>query len=90
VARKAIDEPGEDVVARQTRGDATVSQGFFARIITFFHEVMAELRKVTTPTRSELVNFTVVVLAFVIVMVGIVALFDWIFGMVVVWAFGGS
>ncbi|HEU0256494.1 MAG TPA: preprotein translocase subunit SecE [Microbacteriaceae bacterium] len=90
MARRAVDEPGEDVVARRTRGDAAASQGFFARIIRFFHEVMAELRKVTTPTRSELVNFTIVVLAFVIVMVGIVALFDWIFGMVVVWAFGGS
>ena len=35
--------------------------GLFARIALFIRQVVAELRKVVTPTRSELVNYTIVV-----------------------------
>lgn len=54
----------------------------FARIALFMRQVFAELRKVVTPTRQELVKFTMVVLGFVIVMMAIVygldVLFVWL------------
>ncbi|RAD84597.1 preprotein translocase subunit SecE, partial [Burkholderia multivorans] len=42
--------------------------GFFGRIIQFLREVVAELKKVVTPTRKQLVNYTLVVLGFILVM----------------------
>ena len=58
----------------------------FARIIIFIRQVFAELRKVVTPTRKELVKFTLVVLVFVLIVMGIVygldALFAWLTHMV--------
>ena len=55
---------------------------FFARIALFIRQVIAELRKVVTPTRQELVKFTAVVLGFVVVMMALVygldVLFVWL------------
>ncbi|TNY38844.1 preprotein translocase subunit SecE [Thermomonospora catenispora] len=45
--------------------------------VLFVRQVVAELRKVIWPTRSELINYTLVSLVFVLVMVGIVAGLDW-------------
>jgi preprotein translocase subunit SecE len=44
--------------------------------ITFYRQVVAELRKVIWPTRRELVTYTAVVLVFVMFMVAIVSLYD--------------
>ncbi len=87
MARKVIDEPSEDVVAKAKRDRAT-KRGPFARFALFIRQVIAELKKVVTPTRKELLSYTGVVLVFVIVMMGLVALLDWIFGLGVVWVFG--
>jgi preprotein translocase subunit SecE len=46
------------------------------RILTFYRQVVAELRKVIWPTRRELVTYTAVVLVFVLFMVAVVSLFD--------------
>ena len=40
---------------------------------------MAELRKVIWPTRSELINYTTVVIIFVVVMALILAAYDFVF-----------
>ncbi len=64
--------------------------GFFARIALFFRQVVGELRKVVAPTRQELVNYTLVVLVFVVIMMGIVTGLDLAFGKAVLWIFGGS
>ncbi|MDJ0355900.1 preprotein translocase subunit SecE [Paenarthrobacter sp. PH39-S1] len=64
--------------------------GFFARIALFIRQVIGELRKVVAPTRKELVNYTVVVLVFVIIMMAIVTGLDLAFGKAVLWIFGGS
>ena len=37
--------------------------GFFKRAREFTHEVLAEFRKVTWPSRQDLINSTVVVIA---------------------------
>jgi len=50
----------------------------FARIALFIRQVFAELRKVVTPTRKELIKFTAVVLGFVLVMMGIVYGLDFV------------
>ena len=54
----------------------------------FIRQVIAELKKVVTPTRKELVSFTVVVLVFVIIMMGIVWALDMVFGWAVLYVFG--
>jgi len=75
------DEPQGEVVAKR---DAPREKrpNVFARIAVFVRQVFAELRKVVTPTRSELLKFTAVVLGFVVVMMafvyGLDVLFVWV------------
>jgi preprotein translocase subunit SecE len=87
VARKIIDEPSEDVVANAKR-ERAARRNPFARIALFIRQVIAELRKVVTPTRRELVSFTAVVLVFVTIMMALVWGLDQIFGWVVLYIFG--
>ncbi len=87
MARKVIDEPSEDVVANAKRERAE-RRNPFARIALFLRQVVAELKKVVTPTRRELLNFTAVVLVFVLIMMGLVWGLDQIFSWLVNWAFG--
>ena len=87
MARKIIDEPSEDVVANAKR-DRAERRNPFARIALFIRQVIAELKKVVTPTRKELVSFTVVVLVFVIIMMALVWGLDQIFGWLVLYVFG--
>ncbi|KRB80197.1 preprotein translocase subunit SecE [Nocardioides sp. Root190] len=44
--------------------------------VTFYRQVVAELRKVVYPTREQLVTYFFVVLAFVLVMIALVSLLD--------------
>jgi preprotein translocase subunit SecE len=55
--------------------------------ITFYHQVIAELRKVVWPTRPQVVNYFWVVLVFVLVMMAIVAGLDYGFGKAAFWIF---
>ena len=87
MARKVIDEPSEEVVANAKKERAE-KRGPFARFGLFIKQVMAELRKVVTPTRGELLSYTGVVLVFVVIMMGLVSLLDWVFGLAVLWVFG--
>ncbi len=87
MARKVIDEPSEDVVANAKRERAE-RRNPFARIALFLRQVVAELKKVVTPTRRELLNFTAVVLVFVLIMMGLVWGLDQLFSWLVNWAFG--
>ena len=89
VARKIIDEPSEDVVANAKR-DRAARRNPFARIALFIRQVIAELKKVVTPTRKELFSFTVVVLVFVIIMMALVWVLDTVFGWLVLYVFGST
>ncbi len=89
MARKVVDEPGEDLVASAKRERAE-RRGPFARIALFIRQVISELKKVVTPTRRELFSYTGVVLAFVIVMMALVYGLDFGFGWVVAWVFGNG
>jgi len=87
VAKKIIDEPSEDIVAN-ARKDRAEKRGPFARLVLFIRQVIAELKKVVTPTRRELVSYTLVVLVFVIIMMAIVGGLDWVFALAVNFVFG--
>ncbi len=91
------DEAQEDVKTT-SKSDATPKQqkkkvkkgekkGIFARLGLFFRQVMAELRKVIWPTRSELINYTTVVIIFVVVMALILAAYDFVFAKAVFFVF---
>ncbi|GAB2692545.1 preprotein translocase subunit SecE [Kitasatospora kifunensis] len=62
--------------------------GLFARIGLYYRQIIAELRKVVWPTKSELMNYTSVVVVFVAVMIGLVATLDWGFAKASFWIFG--
>ena len=80
------DESKDEVV---TRGDTREKRpNFFARIVIFIRQVIAELRKVVTPTRQELLKYTGVVLGFVVVMMAIVYGLDVLFTEMARFVFG--
>jgi preprotein translocase subunit SecE len=87
VARKVIDEPSEEIVAN-ARVARETKRGPFARVSLFIKQVLAELRKVVTPTRKELLSYTGVVLVFVVIMMALVSALDWVFALVVTYVFG--
>lgn len=58
--------------------------------LTFYRQVVAELRKVVYPTREQLVTYFFVVMAFVLVMITIVSLLDLGLGKLVFAIFTGA
>ena len=87
MAKKVIDEPSEDVVANAQK-ERAAKRGPFGRVALFIRQVIAELRKVVTPTRKELVNYTIVVLVFVVIMMALVYGLDFVFSLLVNFLFG--
>jgi preprotein translocase subunit SecE len=64
--------------------------GILGRVVRFFREVVAELRKVIWPTRKELLTYTAVVVVFVAFMLAIVAGLDYGFAKAVLFVFGNQ
>jgi preprotein translocase subunit SecE len=81
------EESGEDLVGKAKR-DRDSSRGAWARFVLFIRQVIDELGKVVTPTRKELINYTLVVLVFVVIMMAFVSVLDFFFGWGVSWVFG--
>lgn len=71
-------------------GDGEGPRGPFGKVWLFLKQVFDELRKVIVPTRRELVNYTFVVLIFVIIVILIVSGFDWVFSRLADLVFGGA
>ena len=69
-------------------GSGAEKKNIFSRLALFIRQVVVELRKVIWPTRNELVNYTIVVVFFVLVMAGIIALNDLVFTRGVLFIFG--
>ncbi len=61
-----------------------------SRLRLFLRQVVAELKKVVRPTRSELLTYTAVVLVFVLAVMSYVSVLDFGFGKLVLWVFGGG
>jgi preprotein translocase subunit SecE len=76
----------EDVVER-AKADQVAKRNIVGRVVLFFKQVVGELNKVTKPTFAELRNYTGVVLAFVVVVMAIISLLDWLFYQGVVFIF---
>ncbi len=58
--------------------------------VTFYRQVVAELRKVVWPTQEQLVTYFLVVMVFVLVMMAFVSALDLAFGKLVFALFAGS
>ncbi|OII39671.1 preprotein translocase subunit SecE [Curtobacterium sp. MMLR14_010] len=89
MASKDMDTTADDVVA-QAKQDRATRRGPFAAIALFIRQVIGELRKVVTPTRKELFSYTGVVLVFVVVMMVLVSILDFVFGLGVGYVFGNG
>lgn len=70
------------------RGSDSEKKNIFSRLALFIRQVVVELRKVIWPTRNELINYTIVVLFFILLMAGIIALYDYVFTQGVLVIFG--
>ncbi|RII43373.1 preprotein translocase subunit SecE [Galactobacter valiniphilus] len=68
-------------------GASKKKRGFFSAIGLFLAQVVQELKKVVSPTRRELVNYWLVVLAFVVIVMIVVGLLDTLFGQLSMWTF---
>ena len=67
---------------RRPAPDGRTSPGLFLR------QVIAELRKVNWPTRDQLVTYFLVVLVFVLFMIALVSLLDYVFNSAMFKLFG--
>ena len=78
--------------AKPARGGSVMAApaagGLFARIALFLRQIIAELKKVVRPTRSELFTYTSVVVVFVLVVMAFVTVLDLGIGRVTLWVFG--
>ena len=72
-------ELGPDDQPVATRRAPTASASERTSAGQFVREVRAELRKVAWPTRSETINFSIVVLATIVVLTAFVGVLDWVF-----------
>ncbi len=81
-----LEQVSEDLV-EQAKADKAAKRTIVRRTTLFFKQVVLELKKVTRPTWAELRNYTGVVLAFVVVVMAVIAFLDWIFYMGVGFAF---
>ncbi len=79
MARKqgAIDEEGAPVAERRRQATPRRERASPAQ---FMREVRAELRKVSWPTRSEVVNYSIVTLVVVVILTAIIGALDYGFG----------
>jgi preprotein translocase subunit SecE len=50
--------------------------GYGTRLVTFYHDVMTEMKKVTWPDRAQLQTSTIQIIIFVLIIGAIIALMD--------------
>jgi preprotein translocase subunit SecE len=74
--------------ATPERGQSpSARKGPIAKLLLFYRQVVAEMRKVVWPTRNELITYTIVVIVFVVSFAALVLLFDIGVAKVVEWVF---
>ncbi|GGO83741.1 preprotein translocase subunit SecE [Wenjunlia tyrosinilytica] len=78
----------EDEASQSRRGGKRKKKGPLARLATFYRQVIAELRKVVWPKRSDLITYTTVVIVFVVVMIALVSVIDLGFSKLIEQVFG--
>ncbi|MEQ1692042.1 MAG: preprotein translocase subunit SecE [Gemmatimonas sp.] len=50
--------------------------GLGTRLVTFYHDVIAEMKKVTWPDRAQLQQATIQIIVFVLILGAVIALLD--------------
>jgi preprotein translocase subunit SecE len=89
VTNVSADTRGSGRTGRKTDKGGNPISRLFGSVSLFVSQILDELRKVVRPTRSELVNYTIVVIVFVSVIMAIVSGVDFAFTKLVLWVFGG-
>ncbi|RFU87690.1 preprotein translocase subunit SecE [Streptomyces triticagri] len=84
------DAPDETTESKKKtrKGGKRGKKGPFGRLALFYRQIVAELRKVVWPTRSQLTTYTTVVIVFVVIMIAFVTVVDYGFSEVVKYVFG--
>nr|WP_156698651.1 preprotein translocase subunit SecE [Streptomyces sp. Z38] len=59
------------------KGGKRAKKGPLKRLALFYRQIIAELRKVVWPTRNQLTSYTIAVIIFVVVMIGLITLIDY-------------
>ena len=77
-----------DHEAKGPRKNERERRNIFARFVLFWRQVIAELKKVVTPSREETVRYIWIVLGFVAVVMVIVFVLDFVFNFGAAWVFG--
>lgn len=72
-------QPEDTEVVKKPRRGRRKKQGPLDRISVFYRQIIAELRKVVWPKRTDLVTYTTVVIVFVVACIALVSLIDWVF-----------
>ena len=85
----SADTRGSGRTGRRNERSGNPLSRFFRSVSLFVSQILDELRKVVRPTRSELVNYTIVVIVFVTFVMALVATVDFGFTKLVLWVFGG-
>ncbi|CAM5419672.1 preprotein translocase subunit SecE [Streptomyces tanashiensis] len=83
----ADDETAESK-KKSRKGGKRGKKGPLGRLALFYRQIIAELRKVVWPTRSQLTTYTTVVIVFVVIMIGLVTVIDYGFQEAVKYVFG--
>ena len=73
---------------RSGKAKADKRPNVFLRLLQFFREVVAELRKVIWPNKKQMVTYTTIVLVFLTFMVAYISGLDVLFIKGVGWLFG--
>ncbi|MET9432978.1 preprotein translocase subunit SecE [Streptomyces sp. NPDC006551] len=89
----SIDMPDAEDEALESKkkarkGGKRGKKGPLGRLALFYRQIVAELRKVVWPTRSQLTTYTTVVIVFVVIMIGLVTVIDYGFQEAVKYVFG--
>jgi len=84
----ADDESPEAQEKKPRKGGKRGKKGPLGRLALFYRQVVAELRKVVWPTRNQLSTYTSVVIVFVVIMIGFVAVIDYGFSQAMKYVFG--
>ncbi|MDI3419644.1 preprotein translocase subunit SecE [Streptomyces luteolus] len=83
------DAPDEATDSKKSRkGGKRGKKGPLGRLALFYRQIVAELRKVVWPTRSQLTTYTSVVIVFVVIMIALVTVLDYGFSQAVKYVFG--
>ncbi|MCX5392530.1 preprotein translocase subunit SecE [Streptomyces sp. NPDC055103] len=82
------DDEAADAKKKARKGGKRGKKGPLGRLALFYRQIVAELRKVVWPTRSQLTSYTTVVIIFVVIMIGLVTVIDYGFQEAVKYVFG--